>query len=482
MMNKIHTNPIASVAIPLGVVSLFIYIILRAWFVGFTHDESLTFTIVNGDNFWVLTANNHWLNTILSYLSAKMFGYSELAMRLPNVVCFPLYSYFCFKLVVRHSKSIAATLISVFFLLFNHYLLEFFSLSRGYGLALACFSGALYYFIQLSQDRIREQTMLAKGIIFSLLAIYANYAFVIPIAAIQFAYLVCLFKNSKHQIFTLKPLLWFLCELLLLLPALQNILVLKERKQLYFGGTDNVINDTLFSLFRLTFHVEYIQNQKWVILAVILMVVIVSLFIKNMDGLFFIGLVFIISLLFPVILHYSINMKYPLGRAGLYWIVIIGVLFHKFLEYISEKQQALKFLSFSLLACMTLAATISTGKAMNLQYARSWRGDADTRAMLEFLEIETRNRSRNCNLMTNWYYSAAVNYYRISKGYNWLNTASRKDWLIAANRKAINATSHDYIYLSKNKQIPMNNKEYIKNFATSNSALIKNMKFDGCVR
>jgi len=460
---------------------LFIYIILRALMLSYTHDESLTFTILNGDKFWVLTANNHWLNTILSYVSARIFGYSEIALRLPNVLSFLLYSYFCFNLVIKHSKSITASIIAAIFLLSNHYLLEFFSLSRGYGLALGFFSGALYYFIQLSESRVREHRILVKGIIFSLCAIYANYSFVIPVAAIQFAYLICLYRIFRNEFTTTKQLflfiarrlLWFLGEIILLLPALYNIIVLKERQQLYFGGKNDVIHDTLFSVFRSTFPVEYLPHQQWIILSIVVFIAIVSIFIKSKKNMLFIGIVFFVSMILPEVLHYTIDMKYPLGRAALYWIVILGVLFHGILEYVSDRHRALKLISFCVLACITVAAMSSNVKAWNLQYASSWRGDAATRAMLEFLD-ETRDTSRNCKLMTNWYFSAAVNYYKISKGYSWLVTASRKDWLIAKNKKAILAQKYDYFYVGKKGRQKLNDKIHVKDFNISNTVLFKN--------
>lgn len=86
------------------VLILFIYVILRAINISFSHDESLTFTIFEGNRKWLKTANNHWLNTILAYISSRIFGYSELSLRLPNIISFPIFSYYCFKLFVFPGK------------------------------------------------------------------------------------------------------------------------------------------------------------------------------------------------------------------------------------------------------------------------------------------------------------------------------------------------------------------------------------------
>jgi hypothetical protein len=41
-------------------IALFKYVPLRAYSIGFTHDESLAFMIISGEKKGILTANNHW--------------------------------------------------------------------------------------------------------------------------------------------------------------------------------------------------------------------------------------------------------------------------------------------------------------------------------------------------------------------------------------------------------------------------------------
>ena len=53
------------------ITSLLIYVIYRASTLSFTHDESLSFTIIKGNLDWVLTANNHLLNTQLMSIFSR---------------------------------------------------------------------------------------------------------------------------------------------------------------------------------------------------------------------------------------------------------------------------------------------------------------------------------------------------------------------------------------------------------------------------
>src|ERR1044071_9095045 len=69
--------------------ALFLYILLRAFWVSFTHDEGLTvmeyatqpWGTINDVN-WT---NNHLLNTWLCRLNLDWFGPSHIAFRWPNV-------------------------------------------------------------------------------------------------------------------------------------------------------------------------------------------------------------------------------------------------------------------------------------------------------------------------------------------------------------------------------------------------------------
>jgi hypothetical protein len=90
-MKTPNTNNSAWLAPYLAGALLLIYVAVRAALMSFTHDESLTYTILKGDETWVFTGNHHVLNSILAKGSALLFGYSELALRLPNVLAFAAY-------------------------------------------------------------------------------------------------------------------------------------------------------------------------------------------------------------------------------------------------------------------------------------------------------------------------------------------------------------------------------------------------------
>lgn len=116
------------------------YLVLRAAGMAFTWDESFSWLqFVRGPDWWPevntnMAANNHLLNTWLMRLSEQVFGTSAFALRLPNLLLAVVYVLTAAAFARRQQKASAQW--AVFVVLVVHpYLLDFFSIARGYGIA-----------------------------------------------------------------------------------------------------------------------------------------------------------------------------------------------------------------------------------------------------------------------------------------------------------------------------------------------------------
>jgi hypothetical protein len=135
--------------IAVGLTSLVgIYIVARAALVPITYDEAATFfhyvrhgTFLPGDAHW--DANNHILNSALTIVSNRLFGDGEFALRLPNVLGGLLFLLCSLRLsTLLSDRYLRWTLLLA--LIGSRFVIEFFSLSRGYGLSLGLMMLALY--------------------------------------------------------------------------------------------------------------------------------------------------------------------------------------------------------------------------------------------------------------------------------------------------------------------------------------------------
>ncbi|MBK9176304.1 MAG: hypothetical protein IPM46_08190 [Flavobacteriales bacterium] len=116
------------------------YASIRAYEVSFTYDETYTYIVHVRQALFYQTAfdqmggNHHLLNVWGMWLSRAMFGDGELALRLPNLLAYMVYLLASAQLAMRARSALLA--IGCFLLLNLHpYLIDFFSLARGYGLA-----------------------------------------------------------------------------------------------------------------------------------------------------------------------------------------------------------------------------------------------------------------------------------------------------------------------------------------------------------
>jgi hypothetical protein len=128
--------------------TIMVFLVIRAIRVPMNHDEVTTFyNYVQRCSFLPFLApaeaNNHPLNSFLSILFYHVFGSSSLSLRLSNLIAAPLYFYFCYKL----SRELFSALLRWIFIgvmMITFPVLEFFALSRGYGLSVTFLLGAVW--------------------------------------------------------------------------------------------------------------------------------------------------------------------------------------------------------------------------------------------------------------------------------------------------------------------------------------------------
>src|SRR5690606_34203897 len=123
------------------------YAILKAWFVAPIHDALATYfdyietaEIRGGRS--LLAAKNHLLNSWLGNLSYRWFGEYFFLFRLPSLLCFCLYYWSGRKLTRNLNLGIWGELC---FVALNTipWIFDYFSYTRGYGLAIGFFMAAL---------------------------------------------------------------------------------------------------------------------------------------------------------------------------------------------------------------------------------------------------------------------------------------------------------------------------------------------------
>ena len=197
---------------PLSILAIalffFIFEILRAARVAFTIDEASTYLNYLSTNvlavFDLNSANNHFLNTLLAKIAWTLAGSSEFVLRIPNLLGYSLYLLFSFLILHRFVKNRVIVICGYLLLNLNPYILDFFSLCRGYGLSLGFLMAALFFFVSFLEKSIpspREGYRdLSRSLATASLAVLSNFSLLnVYLSLIVFAGGFMIFLNFKDR-------------------------------------------------------------------------------------------------------------------------------------------------------------------------------------------------------------------------------------------------------------------------------------------
>jgi hypothetical protein len=428
------------------------YSAYRASNLSFTHDESLTYTIVAYNSGWYFSANNHPLNTRLMRWCLRWLGDREWALRLPNVIAHAIYLTFG-TLLLWELKEASFVVLGFALLNLNPFLLDFFSVARGYGLALGLSLGAFYFFKKALDEVVfsRICLRLTAGLTFAALTTLANFAWInCYLALITGAFLILFLRRHTFQL-RRYPLL----VLVLLFAAnawftynfAKRVLVLLRRGELYAGGPHGFFADTVYSL------IDFALYQRGGLTTWVwpLMIFIVGVqlalgmtatwrTLKNRQFAFSSLLVLVQLLVSSAIVaqHIFLNSLYPMDRGALYFLPTTALLiaFTSNDIFVTSGSLLRTFLRVvSAILCAAVLFHFST--TANLTHTYTWWYDADTKKSVTEMEKLFAGHRESVKVGNFWALEPSMNYYRLTRHY---------DWMLPVSRDQLSAPDNDVVY------------------------------------
>jgi len=300
-------------------------LVWRSQIVPITQDESISlfeFMLDFPDRvFYIPSANNHLLNTLLASACVSLFGESTLALRLPNVLSFLIYAFSIWKIFERQSNL--TKWLGIIGLLFCLNVFEYFGLARGYGMSISLLMYHIYATSRFQQYGSIKWLLLSLGSI--VLAASASFTLLpqvlISITFITASLLFC--KRIKWYHFgVLMPFLVFFFWLL------QIALNLSKKGEIYLGNKSNVwvgLFEPLFNYLRFHFdHLVFLSSL------IIFTLFILNAFVNMMrkptiwfTSMFaFTSLIIFGNVLISIVLAEFLGVNYPFERAALYLLPI----------------------------------------------------------------------------------------------------------------------------------------------------------------
>lgn len=441
-------NKIASITIIVFGVLIFSYTITRAYLLSITWDESYTYLefikhgIYYPKEFGVMSANNHILNSVGGIFFTKLLGISEFTLRLTTLFSHLFFLFYSAKLTLKLNNKWVS--ISAFLILnLNPFMLDFFSLSRGYGISLGFLMPSIYYLLEFNSEKIKIKYAVIS-LLFAALGTLGNltllnYFFVLYCIIILIFFYNNYNKNTnkinaiKKTIYQLLlPTFLFGSFLFLILPYSFE---LRKAGALFMGGESGLWTDTLGTIiprlwYGLDFSYYLIRLSKGFILIVIFIALCYSIlnFFKNkksenLSSLTVMLLLFLGILFFAVLQHYLLDTLYLIERAVLFLYVIFLVVFIFLVKELMLKNNMYKVF----LHLFALFVIVHFVFSINFKYVYEWKDDCETKDMLSDLEKIKKVSSEKFNLSIGIPLSleSSINFYRNTNQLNWLNQTMR---------------------------------------------------------
>ncbi len=400
---------------------LFAYVFLRALLISYTPDEATTYYFAIGKFNHLVHSNNHILNTQLMRITHALLGPSEWSLRLPNVLSFVLFLSAVW-LIIRRNAHPWFALLGFGLIALNPFMLEFFSLARGYGLSIA-FSMMGFALLIEARERPERRFQLHLAIILAaFLAVISNFN-AVNFVLILFAWIIIdQIRGSKK--WSGRHLGLALAMLITLAVAVGALLVLRSNGDLRFGAP------SYYSAYIRTARLMiYVDDQplwftEWVgmvlLIAIIAMVAFVLIKRKYFSH-FAIALSLLVGIPFGWFIEHEVfGANLPQGRMLLNLLPVFGAsLYFFFCELIQwnefgKRERLIKVFS----GIALLAFLINFGLSLNLHTTHKWPDSAKTKEAIIFVGEKVKDWERPATFERFNIYRNSTNYYISTRDLN----------------------------------------------------------------
>ena len=442
---------------PVFFLIIFAYVIIRAILLGITYDEAWTlhtFVPLSVSNIFLFKpcdANNQILNTILIKVFFIFGNHSLFMARLPNVLAFVVYAYSIYKISTSFlHRFIGITLFII--LLCNPFVLDFFSLARGYGLALSFQMCALYNLLQYQKNN--NLTRFALSIGSGILAVLSNFTFLYFFLALLFAghymYLVRFRINLNYvKILGISIMLTLILAVVIYTPISELI----KNDGLYYGGITGFYQDTLLTLFSFSIYHPYDIPTATLVLNLFLtfFIIMVLLFFINhrrsKQELLSVKAIIVLIILCIATLsielnHYFTGSLYLTDRTVLLFFPLLIMVMMFFADGITHRFFRIPIKIITIVIGIFSMVNVSINA--NFIKTISWPFDAYSEKILNQLNEIGIKENKIKTLDFSWPFESSLTYYFSKNNYSHLVKAKNTD-----DRDKLNQKTDYYIYYNR---------------------------------
>ena len=403
----------------LGVIFFGVLIVYRAREIPMTHDEASTWLNYKHLNVWSCltnsacwgSANNHWLNTLLLQWSSGIGGDTPLAIRFPNVIAGIAY-LICSSLICSRYLSGGLTRFAGVILLVGHvYLLDFFSLARGYGLMTCGVIWGIYFLLRYLE--IPGRRWLLGSIIAFMFACLSNFTALLVWSAACLSWSLWMVIQRKYSLLVRHSIYWIVSALLLWLLLRFPIRLISAIGDFDYGS------DNIWAMLKDLVRNLLYGHLYWGKTSLILFTGLIIFLILSVAGaallqkrylfrrqILFWGLLLIINFLVIVLQQKISGSHAPEGRRSIYFIPLIFGFLALGLGLIKNNWFRIVVSFFASVIIM-----LHMFYVLPLRNCREWYFDAYYPELFSTI-LPKGSASDSIRLGTSWIFNPALSFYQ----------------------------------------------------------------------
>lgn len=403
---------------------LFLLVAYKAFTIGITHDEAYSFWLVKTMSINQMggTANNHWLNSTGIFLFTHLFRSDSVGvMRLQSLIGFIIYLIALLSFV-RHIDKVALQVLFLSVFLLNPYVLDFFSLARGYGLSMGLQMMGFYYAYKAFKSRDKRDVL--KVFAWMTLALAANYSTLYIYLAFSAVYFLTLIR---HRSIKADRMVWLTIALqfLAIATAVTNLFIIRHFGDLEFGARNSFVEDTLASLVSSSAYGTISRSAAFGIALVLYGILVIPSLVltfrvitkrDNMEWVHFLAVVNLFVLAIIEALHLLFRTPYQAWRTTTVLYPLMGLtLFFYIYALVSKYLQMKRAIQIIAVALVLLLGFNFIGNA-SYRYVYEWKWNMDSYDKIETLMADIKKEGRSApeeDVYTSFAIGVCANYYQV---------------------------------------------------------------------
>jgi hypothetical protein len=445
-----------------ALVTLFWGIVLfKGYYTSMTHDESTSYIYLYNaqvyDDLFDKTAwsnaNNHWLNTLSFQFFDNIFGQKAWAIRLFNMLSFGLYGFFILKLT-ENIKSTALRFGCILFCIANPYLLDFFSVARGYGISLAFTTAAIYFasaFIKKEENKYLIYMM--TFLFLSCVSIFSSVIYIPALIGTIALYLATKDYGAFEIKKVVKPLSIMIGMAIVIAIFIYIPITSLSKSEEFKWGVQNLI-ETFTSLAMLSSYDKPYRPNEYFLVGVMCCFMIIALYkfyvsfkTKNYiqeNSILYISIFLLLSIIgIMIFAKWSTDTFYPSERKTIMFIPLFGLIIFYTLDKTSINGLKLAYV-------LPLFLGLHFGLAFQKKMIREWWYDQDSKDFAKMMVAYAKGQKSTVGC--NWLFHPSLSFYALTKYQDMLN--------IAAYNKNIDSTANFSYYMCFDSDLPILQNKY----------------------